>query len=168
MHPLSSATIPSSPLRPLAGSLLVIAFCGSASADPPPVAPGLWEVDLLTSFSALQPAGGVAPIAPQRRSYRICIDARRAAAPMIGRAAPARAEVLYDRQSVSGSGSVPGDDGRSRPVEFAYRWLDDRRFEGSHDAETPSQVVRTQYLARWVAAECGALAPQSPQGLGAP
>lgn len=167
MPPPSPAAPPARSWRLLAASLLTIAVCGPARADPPPVAPGLWEVDLLTSFSALQP-GGAGPLAPQRRSYRICIDARRAAAPMIGRAAPARAEVVYDRQSVSGSASVAGADGRSRPVEFAYRRLDDKRFEGSHDAETPSHVVRTQYLARWIDADCGALAPQAPQGLGAP
>ena len=166
-------------VRLLAVTLWALSGCGLALADPPPVAPGLWEVELLTSFSTLRPAAtGAAPVvaaaaatappSPQRRSYRICIDARRAAAPMIGRAAPERAEVFYDRQSVSGNGSQRGADGRSRPVEFAYRWLDDKRFEGSHDAETPTQVVRTQYLAHWIQADCGALTPQSPQGLGTP
>lgn len=162
------AAVVSGPVRLVALSLWAIGGCSLARADPPPVAKGLWEVELLTSYSTLQPAPDDAPITPQQRSCRICIDARRAAAPMIGRAAPARAEVFYDRQSVSGNGSQRGDDGRSRPVEFLYRWLDDKRFEGSHDAETPTQVVRTQYLARWVSADCGALAPQAPQGLAAP
>lgn len=155
-------------IRTLGLSIWALVCCSGVRADPPPVAAGLWEVELLTTFSQLKGATSGAPLTPQKRGYRICIDARRAAAPMIGRAAPARAEVFYDRQTVSGSGVQQGADGRQRPVEFAYRWLDDKRFEGSHDAETPTHVVHTQYLARWVGADCGALAPQSPQGLAAP
>jgi hypothetical protein len=156
------------PFRALALSIWGLVCCSTARAEPPPVAAGLWEVELLTTFTQLQGASSGAPLAPHKRGYRICIDERRAAAPMIGRAAPARAEVLYDRQTISGTGFHQGADGRQRPVEFAYRRIDDKRFEGSHDAETPTHVVHTQYLARWIGVDCGALAPQSPQGLAAP
>jgi hypothetical protein len=136
-----------------------------ARAEPAPVLPGLWEVTLLTTHDGA--ADRVAP-PPQRRQYRICLNPARARAPMTPPPGAAQAEVLLQRQGISGSYLEPGAAGQRRAVEFAYRRLDAGTFEGSHDAETADTVRRTQYLARRVSPDCGALQPQPAAATGEP
>ena len=158
-------------LRPApAAALAVVLTAASASAaDPAPVLPGLWEVNLLTSFVPGPAAVGATPdLTPRRRSYRICIGPDRVREPMHPPRNALQAELMYGRGTISGSYALPGPGGRARPVEFAYHRLDATHFEGSHDLTQPEFVARTQYMARRVAADCGGLAPQATSETGEP
>jgi hypothetical protein len=138
----------------------------AAVAQPAAVLPGLWEVHLLTTAERTPAALLTTPVpAPQRRIYRICITPERAAAPVTPPQGVRRMELLYDRDRVSGSWTELGADRRPRAVEFGYHRVDAARFEGSHDAEGPLLVLRTQYSAQHVAAECG---PRTQPGQGSP
>lgn len=139
----------------------------AALAEPAAVLPGLWEVTLLTTHDRTPDPSRPAP-PPQRRQYRICISPARAQAPMTPPPGAAQTEVVMHRHGITGSYLERAADGRPRPVEFAYRRLDAGTFEGSHDAETGDTVRRTQYLARRVAPDCGALQAQPVAASGEP
>lgn len=137
------------------------------AAEPPPVRTGLWDVRLLTTFERRGAPAGAAE-APRARNYRICIGAERARSPMLPRRLPARAELLFDRQSVSFTHTEAAPAGATRQLEFNYRRLDAGTFEGSFDQTTAAQVTRMQYFARHLAADCGALPPSAPSPGGEP
>ena len=133
-------------LRPApAAALAVVLTAASASAaDPAPVLPGLWEVNLLTSFVPGPAAVGATPdLTPRRRSYRICIGPDRVREPMHPPRNALQAELMYGRGTISGSYALPGPGGRARPVEFAYHRLDATHFEGSHDLTQPDGPPRS-------------------------
>lgn len=154
---------------------LCVGLCLPAHAQPAPVATGLWEVRLLTSFEP-DPAPGALfwPDFPNRlraRSQRICLDAERAQAPVVlARTGPA-AEVVFDRSSVSVSYAehLPGAAAPAqRAVDGGYRRIDSHNFEGSHDLVTAGHARRTQFMARWLAADCGGMLPAPLAGLDEP
>ncbi len=154
---------------PTAVLAILLTAASASAADPAPVLPGLWEVNLLTSF-ALGPAavGATLDLTPRRRRYRICIGPDRVREPMHPPRTAVQAELMYGRSTISGSYALPGPGGQPRPVEFAYHQLDATHFEGSHDLMQPELVARTQYMARRVAADCGGLAPQATSETGEP
>lgn len=163
--PLAAGFRPSTGRRAALCGLLLSAGA-AAVAQPAAVSPGLWEVHLLTTAERTPAALSVTPMpAPQRRIYRICITPERAAAPVTPPLGVRRLELLYDRDRISGNWIEMGPDRRPRAVEFGYHRVDATRFEGSHDAEGPQLVLRTQYSAQHVAAECG---PRTQPGQGSP
>lgn len=153
-----------------AAALAVVLTAASASvADPAPVLPGLWEVNLLTSFVPGPAAVGATPVlTPRRRSYRICIGPDRVREPMHPPRNAVQAEVMYGRGTISGSYALPGPGGQLLAVEFAYHRLDATRFEGSHDLTQAEFVTRTQYMAHRVAKDCAGLAPRPAADTGEP
>lgn len=158
-------------LPPLAlfTALLTMSLASAQAADPAPVLPGLWEVNLLTSFAPAPNAAGAVPdLAPRRRNYRICIGPDRVREPMHPPRSALRTETMIGRSSVSGSYALPGADGQARPVEFNYQRLDATRFEGSLDVQQGDRVARTQYMARRVTGDCGGLQPQPVPDNGEP
>lgn len=158
-------------LPPMAGAaaLLILTAPLALAADPAPVLAGLWEVNLQTSFAPRPESAATAPMqAPRRRVYRICIGPDRVREPMPPPPAALGAEMTIGRSGISGTYALPGADGQPRPVEFAYHRLDATLFEGSLDLQQPQRVARTQYMARRVAADCGALAPQAVSDTGEP
>lgn len=144
-----------------------LAPLAAQTAEPPPVQAGLWDVRLLTTFERKATLSTAAE-PPRARSYRICIGPDRARAPMLPGRLPPRTELLFDRQSVSFSYAEAASAGAGRQVDFSYRRLDAATFEGSFDQSAAGLITRTQYLARHVAADCGALKPSVPGPLGEP
>jgi hypothetical protein len=158
-------------LRPVPAAVLALLLtaASASAADPAPVLPGLWEVNLLTSFAPGPAAHGATPdLTPRRRSYRLCIGPARVHEPMHPPRNAVQTEMMYGRSTISGSYALPGPGGPPQPVEFAYHRLDATHFEGSHDLMQPELVTRTQYMARRVAADCGGLAPQATSETGEP
>ena len=158
-------------LPPLAlfAALLALTIAPAQAADPAPVLAGLWEVNLLTSFTPAPGAAGAMPdLVPRRRIYRICIGPDRVREPMHPPRLALRTETMIGRSSVSGSYALPAADGQARPVEFNYQRLDATRFEGSLDVQQGDRVARTQYMARRVTGDCGGLQPQPVPDNGEP
>ncbi|MDE1928936.1 MAG: hypothetical protein KGI36_17285, partial [Burkholderiales bacterium] len=138
------------PSRSLLALALTASTASVAAADLPPVEPGLWEIQALTTFDP-RPAQ-----APRPHSYRICIDGNRARAPMIPARLPGAGEVLIGRQALSGHYVQTGVDGRPQQVEFRYRRLGPTRFEGSYDRAAGGVALHGEYEARRLGADCGA------------
>jgi hypothetical protein len=156
------------------------AFAGTVgtaqAAEPPPVFGGLWDVRSLTTFDRV-PAPGMqrastaadaAADAPQPRRYRICLAEPRTLAPMMPPRMPRSAELAFDSKTVGGTyiDSLPGTP--LRRVEFGYRRLGSSLFEGSQDVHGEGRVVRLQYYAQRVSADCGGLKPSAVQATGEP
>lgn len=142
-----------------AAGLALLVTSGALWAQPAAVLPGLWEVQLLTTYEQGRTAAAASTLPPpRRRIYRMCLSPDQARLPVSPPAGARQAEVVYGRSGISGSYADVGPDGQPRAVEFAYHRLDATRFEGSHDAEGPGLTLRTQYLAQRVAPTCGPLA----------
>lgn len=157
------------PLTPWASIVPALALASlPALADPAPVRPGLWEVQLLTTYAPLRPGASAPTAAKQQRRYRICLSPQRAAAPMARLPGAERTEVVIGRNTLSGTYIERAPDGTARPVEFLYRRLDQDQFEGSHDVSTAVSIARTQYLARRLGPGCGGLAPSTMALTGEP
>lgn len=157
------------PPWPGVAALLILTAPMAQATDPAPVLAGLWEVNLQTSFAPRPESGASVPMqAPRQRVYRICIGPDRVREPMPPPPAAQAAEMTIGRNGISGTYALADANGQPRQVEFAYHRLDATLFEGSLDLQQPQRVARTQYLARRVAADCGALAPQSVSETGEP
>jgi hypothetical protein len=163
--------------RLLAGLVAACSAAGTArAAEPPPVFGGLWDVRTLTTFDrvpspGLQRASSAADVAadaPQPRRYRICLAEPRTVAPMMPARMPRSAELAFDSKTVGGTyiDSLPGTP--LRRVEFGYRRLGSSLFEGSQDVHGEGRVVRLQYYAQRVSADCGGLKPSAIQASGEP
>jgi hypothetical protein len=156
------------------GGLLVVPLC--QAAEPAPVQAGLWEVRSLTTFdraaaAGLQAATLTQPEPSQPHAYAICLAEPRVRAPMMPPRLPRTAELAFDVKTIVGSFTepVPGSTtGAQRQVEFAYRRLGPAVFEGSQDVQTEGRIVRLQYYAQRVSANCGAVKPSLVQGSGEP
>jgi hypothetical protein len=151
------------------------------AAEPAPVQPGLWKVRTLTTFDrnngkvsgsgsshSLQLAAATRPEPSQPRSYQICLTEPRVRAPMMPPRVPRTAELAFDNRSIGGSYAETLASGTQQQVEFAYRRLAANRFEGSQDVQADGRIVRLQYEAQRVAADCGALKPAPVQASGEP
>jgi hypothetical protein len=158
----------------------VISFCGLVplslpclAAEPPPVQPGLWKVRTLTTFdrsngNGLQWATAARLEPSQPRSYMICLVEPRVRAPMMPSRLPRTAELAFDTRSIGGSYAEVLASGARQQVEFAYRRLAPNRFEGSQDVQADGRIVRLQYEAQRVAADCGGVKPAPLQASGEP
>ncbi len=152
-------------LLPLSGPCL--------AAEPAPVQPGLWKVRTLTTFdrsngSSLQLAAATRPEPSQPRSYTICLAEPRVRAPMMPQRLPRTAELAFDARSIGGTYAEVLSSGTRQQVEFVYRRLAANRFEGSQDVQADGRIVRLQYEAQRVAADCGAVKPAPLQASGEP
>lgn len=154
------------------------------AAEPAPVQAGLWEVRTLTTFdrisqtnnsagnpAALQNITLAKPEPARPNAYAICLAEPRVRAPMMPPRLPRAAELAFDVKTIAGSFTepVPGSTtGALRQVEFAYRRLGPATFEGSQDVLAEGRIVRLQYYAQRVSANCGAVKPAPVQASGEP
>jgi hypothetical protein len=81
------------------------AVAGRTAAEPAPVSPGLWEVQMLALFQP-DPQPGAShwpglPGKPRAQVYRICLDAPRARAPMAVPVVSPSAQRVSDEISVT-------------------------------------------------------------------
>jgi hypothetical protein len=143
------------------------------AAEPAPVQPGLWKVRTLTTFdrsasNGLQLASAVRPEPSQPRSYQICLTEPRVRAPMMPQRLPRTAELAFDARSIGGTYAEVLSGGTRQQVEFVYRRIAANRFEGSQDVQANGRIVRLQYEAQRVAADCGTVKPAPLQASGEP
>jgi hypothetical protein len=143
------------------------------AAEPAPVQPGLWKVRTLTTFdrsngSSLQLAAATRPEPSQPRSYVICLAEPRVRAPMMPPRLPRTAELAFDARSIGGTYAEVLASGARQQVEFVYRRIANNRFEGSQDVQADGRIVRLQYEAQRVAADCGGVKPAPLQASGEP
>jgi hypothetical protein len=155
----------------LAGAVLV--FSSRAGAEPAPVAPGLWEVQMLALFQP-DPQPGAShwpglPAKPRARVYRICLDAPRARAPMHLPAAPPHAQRVSDEMMVLVR-EAPAPGARSAASgEWLYRRLSEREFEGSQSLAGDAGVEMTlQYRSVFVQRDCAGMPPTPMSTFGEP
>jgi hypothetical protein len=151
------------------------ALIGNAFAEPAPVAPGLWEVQMLALFQP-DPQPGVAhwpglPGKARARTYRICMDAPRARAPMSMNPVPAGAQRVSDEMTVMARDTrAPATD--THPAasgEWLYRRLSEREFEGSQSLAGDAGIEMTlQYRSVFVQRDCAGLAPTPMSKFGEP
>ena len=161
--------------RPLAAASLALALLahGPARAEPAPVAPGLWEVQMLALFQPdPQPGANDWPGLPGKqraRTYRICLDAPRARAPMSMPHWSGAAQRVSDDMSVMVRETTTADD-RSAPVgEWLYRRLSEREFEGSQSLSGDAGIEMTlQYRSVYVQRDCAGLPPTPMSKFGEP
>ncbi len=170
MRPTSKAW-PAPLRRERWGALAAVAALGLADgparAQPAPVLAGVWDVQTLVSFERLPTApSSLERPASQSRSYRICIGAERARAPMLPPRLPPAAELVFDGQSYTGFFDQSAT--AAVQVEIGFRRLSATAFEGSHDTTGPGLVARTQYFARYGGPNCGATEPGWPADSGLP
>ena len=140
------------------------------AAEPAPVAPGLWEVQMLALFQPdPQPGAATWPGLPGKaraRIYRICLDAPRARAPMsLPRIAPGT-EWVSDEVSVlvreTARDTIPA-------VESLYRRLSEREFEGSQTVAVAAGTEMTlQYRSVFVQRDCDGVRPSAMSKFGEP
>lgn len=158
-------------------ALLPGCYLGLASlcqaAEPAPVSPGLWDVRSLITFeranaSGMQPAAASRVEASLPHSYSICLREPRVRAPMMPSRLPRTVELAFDVQTIAGSYAESLPSGGLRQVEFGYRRLSATAFEGSQDTQAEGRIVRLQYYAQRVAADCGNLRPSALQPNGEP
>jgi hypothetical protein len=160
---------------PLVALGAVWAFIGNVSAEPAPVAPGLWEVQMLALFQP-DPQPGVShwpglPGKARARTYRICLDAPRARAPMSMHSVPASAQRVSDEMSVMvRDAPAPAAGARAASSgEWLYRRLSEREFEGSQSLAGDAGVEMTlQYRSVFVQRDCAGLAPTPMSKFGEP
>jgi hypothetical protein len=147
------------------------------AAEPAPVQPGLWKVRTLTTFdrsngnssgNGLQWASATRPEPSQPRSYVICLTEPRVRAPMMPSRLPRAAELAFDTRSIAGTYAEVLASGTRQQVEFVYRRIANNRFEGSQDVQADGRIVRLQYEAQRVAADCGTVKPAPLQASGEP
>jgi hypothetical protein len=145
------------------------------AAEPAPVQPGLWKVRTLTTFdrsnssgNGLQLASATRPEPSQPRSYVICLTEPRVRAPMMPLRLPRTAELAFDTRTIGGTYAEVLASGARQQVEFVYRRIANNRFEGSQDVQADGRIVRLQYEAQRVAADCGGLKPAPLQPSGEP
>jgi len=151
------------------------ALVGNAAAEPAPVAPGLWEVQMLALFQP-DPQPGVShwpglPGKARARTYRICLDAPRARAPMSMNAVSVTAQRVSDEMSVMvRDGPTPAAGNRAASSgEWLYRRLSDREFEGSQSLAGDAGIEMTlQYRSVFVQRDCAGLAPTPMSKFGEP
>ena len=154
---------------------LAWACIGNASAEPAPVAPGLWEVQMLALFQP-DPQPGVAhwpglPGKARARIYRICLDTPRANAPMSMNTVPASAQRVSDDMSVMvRDAPAPAVGARAAAsAEWLYRRLSEREFEGSQSLAGDAGIEMTlQYRSVFVQRDCAGLAPTPMSKFGEP
>ena len=151
------------------------AFVGNASAEPAPVAPGLWEVQMLVLFQP-DPQPGVThwpglPGKARARTYRICLDAPRARAPMSMNVVPASAQRVSDEMSVMvRDAPAPAAGARTASSgEWLYRRLSESEFEGSQSLAGDAGIEMTlQYRSVFVQRDCAGLPPTPMSKFGEP
>jgi hypothetical protein len=148
---------------------LAFASVGHALAEPAPVAPGLWEVQMLALFQPdPQPGANHWPGLPGKaraRTYRICLDTPRARAPMRMNSVPENAQRVSDEMSVM----VRDAAAPAASSEWLYRRLSDREFEGSQSLAGDTGVEMTlQYRSVFVQRDCAGLAPTPVSSFGEP
>lgn len=152
------------PSRPLFALILATLATAARAGDLPPVDAGLWEIQALTTTEPRPDSASM----PRPRSYRICIDRERARSPMVPARLPGAGELLIGHQSLSGNYVETGPDGVSQQVEFRYRRLGAASFEGSYDRVGGGLTLHTEYYARRLDADCGAIEPTPLQSVGLP
>lgn len=173
---------PKTKARHTLGRMAIVALLGSAwahaghaAAEPAPVASGLWEVQMLALFRP-DPQPGVThwpglPGKARARTYRICLDAPRARAPMSMNVVPATAQRVSDEMSVMvRDAPAPATGTRAAPsVEWLYRRLSEREFEGSQSLAGDAGIEMTlQYRSVFVQRDCAGLAPTPMSKFGEP
>jgi hypothetical protein len=157
---------------PMLSALLMALPC--QAAEPPPVFGGLWEVRSLITFDrvaapGLQRAAVTTPLEPSLpRRYRICLAEPRTLAPMMPPRMPRAAELSFDSKTVVGTYIDSPVGAPQRFVEFGYRRLGSSIFEGSQDVQADGRIVRLQYYAQRVSADCAGLKPSVVQPSGEP
>ncbi len=135
-----------------------------ACAQMAPVLAGMWEVRTLTSYL---PAGTQAQA--QARRYRVCIGPERTRSPMLPRSMGPATELVFDRQGYTGYADQPAAaDAPSRKLEFSYRRLSPRAFEGTHDVNSGERAAWLQYHAQYLGPDCGKAPVSGPQDSGEP
>jgi hypothetical protein len=157
----------------LAVAAATLAFSKPAGAEPAPVAPGLWEVQMLALFQP-DPQPGAShwpgmPAKPRARVYRICLDAPRARAPMNLPAAPPHAQRVSDEMMVLVRDTPAADARSTTSGEWLYRRLSEREFEGSQSLAGDAGVEMTlQYRSVFVQRDCAGMAPTPMSKFGEP
>jgi hypothetical protein len=156
---------------PLSMPLLLALPC--QADEPPPVFGGLWDVRSLTTFDRVQTPGmqraaNAVLEPPLPRQYRICLAEPRTLAPMMPPRMPRKAELSFDSKTVVGSYVDSPVGAPQRFVEFGYRRLGSSIFEGSQDVQTDGRIVRLQYYAQRVSADCAGIRPTAVQPSGEP
>jgi hypothetical protein len=153
---------------------LLLALSMPCHADePPPVFGGLWDVRSLTTFDRVQTPGMQRATSsllepPLPRQYRICLAEPRTLAPMMPPRMPRKAELAFDSKTVVGSYVDSPVGAPQRFVEFGYRRLGSSIFEGSQDVQVDGRIVRLQYYAQRVSADCAGIRPTAVQPSGEP
>jgi hypothetical protein len=149
------------------------AFGGRVAAEPAPVAPGLWEVQMLALFQPDPQPGAVhwpgLPGKPRARVYRICLDAPRARAPMSAPAASPGAQRVSDDMSVTVRDTSAAGTRNAASGEWLYRRLSEREFEGSQSLYADTGVEMTlQYRSVFVQHDCAGVLPSAMSKFGEP
>jgi hypothetical protein len=155
-------------------AICLAGLCGASlqAAEPEPVLVGLWEVRMLAFFDPdPQPGATEWPGLPGKaraRTYRVCLDALRARAPMsLPRLSP-------DAQRSSDKMSVLVHEGRSAAphnepaLESIYRRLSAREFEGSHSLVSETQSMTLQYSSVFLQVDCEGIRPATMSRFGEP
>jgi hypothetical protein len=156
----------------LAFAAAVLTFGGHASAEPAPVAAGLWEVQMLALFEP-DPQPGAShwpglPAKPRARIYLICLDAPRARAPMNLPTAP-HAQRVSDEVSVLVRDAPAAGARSAASAEWLYRRLSEREFEGSQSLAGDAGVEMTlQYRSVFLQRDCAGVAPTPMSKFGEP
>lgn len=152
----------------LRARLTGLAVCALAATAPAvwaqtaPVLAGAWDVRSLTTF---EPRSTV----PVARRYRICIGPDRARAPMQARNPAPSTELVFTSLGYNGyAARVTATDGTQRQLDFSYRRLSARAFEGTHELAGSGRISRLQYDAQYVGPDCGATRPSWPRDSGEP
>lgn len=153
---------------------LAMGYGGVAgAAEPAPVAPGLWEVQMLALFQPdPQPGATTWPGLPGKaraRVYRICLDAPRARAPMsLPRVAPGT-ELISDDMSVLVREPMRDAPAPESLYESLYRRLSEREFEGSQTIVVAAGTEMTlQYRSVFVQRDCDGVRPSVMSKFGEP
>jgi hypothetical protein len=151
---------------------------GSVAAEPAPVAPGLWEVQMLALFQPDPQPGAThwpgLPTKARSRVYRICLDAPRAREPMSQPVVSASAQRVSDEISVMVRDSSVRDDSASdtrasTAAEWLYRRLSDREFEGSQTLSGDAGIEMTlQYRSVFLQRDCAGTPPTPVSRFGEP
>ncbi len=145
----------------------------TAGGPPAPVKPGLWSVQILTTFAPDPQPGAVdwpgLPGKPRAHRYDICLDEARARVPMapprFGPAAGVKADSGSIQVSDTSTRSVAG---AAQSLEWLYRRLSERDFEGSQTITERNVSMTTAYRASFERSDCGVLRPAATSKFGEP